>query len=277
MNYMDYREALGLGVYDKEKNNAFINNVLNYLENHPKTPFSRESYIQFCNIIGIRANPEELTFSPKKIVKQPKGLQIVLPHFDLVKGCFQEFLVFCVALLNTYKENDEEYRNLKSFILSSIIANKLSLEPIEDIDGMFFFPVGAKELDSALVSEPLEWLKEYPKTHAIYSRALKKYSERNNASDVADDFRKALEQFLREFQHNDKDLDNNRSEICKYLKEKGADNNITSMLGTLLQSYKKINDEKAKHNDKIDPRFLEFVMYQTGVFIRMIITVEKNR
>ena len=29
-----------------------------------------------------------------------------------------------------------------------------------------------------------------------------------------------------------------------------------------------------KHNDAIDEKLLEFIMYQTGVFIRMIISVK---
>lgn len=273
---MDYREALGIGFCNEEKNTAFINSVLNYLENHPKTPYARETYLLFCNSVGIRANAEELTVNIKKIARQPKGFQIVLAHFEYVKNRFKEFLVYCVAFLNTYKDDNEEHEKLENFFTSSITRHKLDLIPIRDDDGIFFFPRGAKELDSALVSAPLEWLKDYPNTRETYSRALKQYSEMEHTRDVADNLRKTLEDFMKEFLHNEKDFDNNRSEICKYLKEKGADNNITNMLGPMLTSYKKNNDDRVKHNDKLDPKFLEFILYQTGLFIRMIITVGKE-
>lgn len=41
----------------------------------------------------------------------------------------------------------------------------IPFEVLNDEEGYFIFPKGAKELDNALVSQPLEWLKEYPKAH----------------------------------------------------------------------------------------------------------------
>ena len=62
----------------------------------------------------------------------------------------------------------------------------------------FVFPKGAKELDDALVSEPLEWLQEYPKSRKEWVGALKLYANipSENPSEVADKFRKALERFF---------------------------------------------------------------------------------
>ena len=65
------------------------------------------------------------------------------------------------------------------------------------------FPKGAKELDDALVSQPLEWLNEYPQAKKEWVEALRAYSDATDesASDVADKFRKALERFFQEFFH----------------------------------------------------------------------------
>ena len=79
---------------------------------------------------------------------------------------------------------------------------------------------------------------------------------------------------MQEYLGNSKNLENNKSEICRYLSSKGVDAEFGGLLQPLLNTYKKINDKYAKHNDAMDERLLEFIMYQTGVFIRMIISVK---
>lgn len=48
------------------------------------------------------------------------------------------------------------------------------------------------------------------------------------------------------------------------------------MLGALITPYNMFNNEVTKHNDKMDARYFEFLMYQTGVFFRMLIVVKKD-
>lgn len=142
-------------------------------------------------------------------------------------------------------------------------------------DGKYFvFPKGAKELDDALVSEPLEWLKNYPQTHKTYCIALKQYSEGIYIRDVADNLRKALETFLQEFLCNTKNLETNKNEICKYLGEQSVDAGVSGLFQPLINSYKNINDRIVKHNDAVDEKLLEFLLYQTGVLIRMVLSVK---
>ena len=76
-------------------------------------------------------------------------------------------------------------------------------------------PKGAKELDTTLVSEPLDWLKDYPKTRKTFCIALKQYTDGVYIRDVADNFRKALEEFFQEFLGNTKNLANDIAEIFK--------------------------------------------------------------
>ena len=46
------------------------------------------------------------------------------------------------------------------------------------------------------------------------------------------------------------------------------------MLVSLISHYYLLNNEVAKHNDKMDKKYLEFLLYQTGIFIRMLIVVK---
>ena len=44
-------------------------------------------------------------------------------------------------------------------------------------------------------------------------------------------------------------------------------------MAEVFAEYKDINDKTVKHNDKIDARLLEFLLYQTGLLIRMVLRV----
>ena len=146
---------------------------------------------------------------------------------------------------------------------SSCYENKTEIESI-------------KELEDALVSEPLEWLKEYPLSHKTFCIALKQYSDGSYIRDVADNLRKALEDFLREFLGNNNDFNKNKKEVENYLKSQSVDSHLITILCSLLNHYYLLNNEIAKHNDKMDKKYLEYLLYQTGIFIRTLIVVKRE-
>ena len=128
----------------------------------------------------------------------------------------------------------------------------------------------------ALVSEPLEWLNNYPQTKKTYVIALKQYSDGIYIRDVADNLRKTLEAFFQEFLGNKKNLANNINEVFKFLGTHNAEPELAGSIKDLLSKYDSLNNKIAKHNDKVDARYLEFLLYQTGIFIRMLITVKNT-
>lgn len=52
------------------------------------------------------------------------------------------------------------------------------------------------------------------------------------------------------------------------------DAGISGLFQPLINSYKNVNDRIAKHNDRVDEKLLEFLLYQTGVLIRMVLSVK---
>lgn len=73
-----------------------------------------------------------------------------------IAGIISKFIV--LVNLSTPKGANFLIDLLKKYLESLNIPYEL----IKDEDGYFIFPKGAKELDDALVSEPLEWLRDYP-------------------------------------------------------------------------------------------------------------------
>ena len=270
LNWLDYREKLGIGFNDIQKASLFIKNILTVcrkLSSEYSNIVNDKEYFDFCTMTGAEYNDDYDFFDN------------IIDELSTYENNFMEFIARYIAFINSLDKNFEDKYDRNYFIKTVQIyldKSNIQFEVFYDENNDYFiFPKGAKEFDDALVSEPMEWLSNYPKAHKTYCNALKQYSEGIYIRDVADNLRKALEEFLQEFLGNEKNLESNKDEICKYLGIQGVDPGISGLYQPLINSYKKINDRIAKHNDKIDEKLLEFLLYQTGILIRMAITVKK--
>lgn len=271
MDFLDYRERLGIGFADQDKASYFMVKIFNILDADSttlRTQIDENEYFIFCNMTGTPMQHGSL---------YGDGLKLITDVLHRNSKTLPQFLAYYIAFINC--QTDNKYKKLTRENYKNIACNMLDeahipFDLLEDKDGYFVFPKGAKELDDALVSQPLEWLRDYPSAHKTFVTALKQYSDGIYIRDVADNLRKALEAFLQEFLGNEKNLETNKNEICKYLGSQGVDAGISGLFQPLLNAYKNINDRIAKHNDAVDKKLLEFLPYQTGVLIRMVIVIK---
>jgi len=275
MDYIDYREKLGLGFSDKEKQNIFISRIQVYFESRSNIQFTDGQEQKLCYAIGV-ARLIKHEFIPD--LDGPVGLQRVWLYLKQKKENFTDFLASLVFFYNTYEGGQNDRKDLFSHITNALKDSHIQYDLLEDKDGVFIFPKGVEEMDVALVSQPLEWLQTYPSAHAAFVKALKEYSEadKQNASNVADQFRKALETFFQEFFGGTGSLENYRSNYGKYLKARGVPPEISNNFESLLLSYTTYINNHAKHHDDTKTEVLEYIMYQTGNIIRLLITL-KNK
>lgn len=271
MNYLDYREKLGIGFNNKSQEDYFFARMSNFfgiveedfLNISPVT-----SYLYF-NTIGESVkngwNGCELTCILMHI-KESMNIKVFVSRY----------MVF-MNLLNEENNGTFDKQYFLNALYSNLQASKIGFEIVEDDDGLFLFPKGAEEMDTALVSAPLQWLNAYPKTHAAFVKALKEYSEvvPENASDIADKFRKALETFFQEFFVCDKSLENCKGLYGGYLKSQNIPAEISANFETLLQAYTNFMNGYAKHHDKTGMNVLEYIMYQTGNIMRLLISLRQ--
>lgn len=277
MDYVDYRARLGLGFDDKGKQHLFISRLQVFLQAHKDIPLDEKQETEFCYQIGeksLLANKPLLDID--LINNDPSGLQRVWLY--LRKKEFQEVLVGIVVFANTYKGTKRNQQIIINAIEKALKDSHLAYETVRDDDGVFFLPQGAKEMDTALVTTPLEWLVDYPKAHTAFIKALKDYADATpkTASDIADKFRKALETFFQEFFMCDKSLENCKGLYGGYLKSRNVPSEISANFETLLQSYTNFMNGYAKHHDKTSVNILEYIMYQTGNIIRLLITLKQE-
>lgn len=274
---MDYRKKLGLNISDEEKTARFYAQMHNYFINASSVEFDEVIETVFCNSIGVRIEEKNPLFDD--VFTTPSGLARAWSYLKQYETNLEE-LIFCyVELINSYPKNKKAIKNgLKDILLNALDDCQIKYEILNDADGVFIFPQGAKELDDALVSEPLEWLSAYPKAHAAFVKALKEYADAipDNASDIADKFRKTLETFFQEFFGFDKTLENCKGLYGDYLKNQNVPTEITGNFETLLQAYTNFMNGYAKHHDKTSMNVLEYIMYQTGNIIRLLITLKQE-
>lgn len=275
MKWVDYRKKLGIGFSDTDKAKLLKNKIYTFLKySELASNYSDQDYYRFCLYTG-------------RIYTDPSDVQVTIANiFQKNEFTIAKSIAYYVAIVNTIDDDTKKQKYSNDIIAHKaklidqlkefLVELRIQFDLIQDEDGFFIFPKGAPELDDALVSEPLEWLKDYPLAHKTYVTALKQYSDGIYIRDVADNLRKALEAFLQEFLGNEKNLETNKNEICKYLGEQGVDAGITGLFQPLINAYKSINDRIAKHNDAVDAKMLEFLLYQTGVLIRMVLTVKQS-
>ncbi len=276
MDWLDYRERLGLGFNDNDKVKYFMVKAFNLFDglknDYMINQISAKEYFDFCDVTGTYLQ-RSLNFK--------SGYDLIMEELEKHTSSIEEFLLYYLAFVNCQEDSSTkrwEKRKFINIICGMLKDSKIQYEIVEDTDGYFIFPKGAKELDDALVSQPLEWLKDYPNAHKTFVKALKSYSDANEstASDVADLFRKSLETFFQEFFNSTKSLENLKSEYGTYMKLKGIPNEISNNLETLQQAYTNFMNGYAKHHDKTSINVLEYIMYQTGNTIRLLITLKRE-
>ena len=270
MDYSDYRFRLKLDFAEEEKVKDFLAKAYCAFSESIQidNEISSETFNNFCFSAGVKA---DLVYY-NEYVNSPLVFKFLQKHTDSLV----DFIYYFSILVNSCKYKSAEQNSwIKAFNYWASLAC-LQFDFIEDEKKFFIFPKGAKELDDKLISEPLEWLKEYPDTRKTFIHTLKQYANKENPRDVADNLRKTLEGFLQEFFNNLKNLDKNIGVVGDYLDEKGAVSELKAIFTTLVSNFNQANNAIAKHHDKINDNFLEFLLYQTGVFIRTLITLKQE-
>lgn len=279
MDFIDYREKLGIGFCDENKFYYFKVKVFNFL-NSIVDDIDFDEYFSFCNLIGLQVDMK-LNYFGNDCFDNNRRLKVCLSVLDQ-QNTLNEFLVYYIALTNSIvlerKPKSLTRKSFSNIACTMLKESHIPFDLLENNNEYFIFPKGAKELDDALVSQPLEWLKEYPKSQNSFVKALKLYSEatEENASDVADLFRKALETFCQEFFNKNNNLKKLISDYCSYLEQKGVPKEISNNFNRLLDLFDKYNNNYSKHHNESRLQVLEFIMYQTGNLIRLPITLSRE-
>jgi DNA-binding MarR family transcriptional regulator len=147
---------------------------------------------------------------------------------------------------------------------------------------VILYPPGAQLLDEATVNEPLMWLENYPTAAEPFERALKLYLEGDSSGNrnLLDNLRFAIEQLLREVLENTKSLEQQKRPLLTWLgSEHRVHQQVVNMYEKLLfGDYTRYQNDAVKHSEGCSEEEIEFMIYLTGTFMRLIIKLsESNR
>ena len=142
------------------------------------------------------------------------------------------------------------------------------------------YPAGVAMLDEVLVDGSLIWLSRYQTVVKPYGEALKLYltKDPNLYRNLLDNLRFTLEEMLRVVLKNGRSLENQKEEFLSWLKKHGAHSQIGNMYHQLLFGHFALyqNDAVKHQEDKYIQPEVEFMLYLTGTFLRLIQRLIEN-
>lgn len=110
-----------------------------------------------------------------------------------------------------------------------------------------------------------------PKAQKVYRSGTQKYMSGEFDRNVLDDMRLSLELLVKQILSNDKSLENQLDELGRFLKESGSSTEMRNLIRTVIDGLCRYQNNNVKHNDKVNPKELEYVIEQTSAIINYLV------
>lgn len=135
------------------------------------------------------------------------------------------------------------------------------------------YPSGDQFLDRGIIDCTLSGLEDYPEVAEHFEKALGIYlrGETSQYRNLLDNLRFALEQLLKRVFGNQKSLENQKTNLLPWLKDKGLHSQVVNLYEKLLSTYQIYQNDAVKHNEAFSLDEVEFMIYLTGNFMRLIL------
>jgi len=261
----------------------FKNRLLNLIIPYIKTFYLNSIDSEFCLIAGEKYNYKfDDPLAPSARLYQFKPIDSVI--YAAFKNSENSIsLIFLLQCVFFVLYNRQQYDLISKLFYG--LKDILDLSPYIGVQAsnlnnkVVLYPSGAKLLDKKLINQNLHWLMEYPEVLELFEKSLADYlnysGENAEARTILDNLRASLETLIKNILQNDKTLENNAKEIKEWLKAKEMHPNIVNSVGIFSHFNNYIhfmNDVKHnKPNIHYSKNEIEHVIYQTGIFIRLII------
>lgn len=209
-----------------------------------------------------------------------------------IYGCFKDCndsqelaTVLQILFWAMEKEHDETQEMVSNIVEGirklSILTPNVSFQISKKGKQVIIYPYGDPFLDKGIIDCVLAGLEDYPKVAKHFETALRIYQsgETDKYRNLLDNLRFAFEQLLKSILNNQKSLENQKTFILPWIKDKGLHDDAVNLYEKLLSTYVNYQNKAVKHNEAFSLDEVEFMIYLTGNFMRLIIqlaTQEKN-
>lgn len=191
-------------------------------------------------------------------------------------------LAFILQALFWILEEHEEGKELIPQLVErvrrlSALTPSVSFNIVNRGEEVIIYPHGDEFLDKGIVDYVISGLEKYPNAAKSFDQALKIYQSGDTAQyrNLLDSLRLALEQLLKNILSNEKKgIEKQDKELREWMREKKLHSNIRTLYSTLLNDYTHYQNDAVKHDEKYSLDEVEFMIYLTATFMRLIIQLK---
>lgn len=204
--------------------------------------------------------------------------------YNYIKNCgtSQELATATQFLFWVLEERSEETKEVISALVKEInslssLTPSVSFQVCRRRNKIFMYPLNDQFLDEGIINYVISGLEDYPKVAKHFEEALKIYQDGDESRyrNSLDNLRFSLEQLFQTVLNNSKTLENNKTLILSWIAAKGLNKQVTNLYEKLIQMYSDYQNNVVKHNEKFSFDEIEFMIYLTGTFIRLILQLNK--
>lgn len=215
--------------------------------------------VEYCSVYAIHFNIEipypEYPFPtalPNKRTALRENLKAFSPE--------QQFKIIKELSELPYFENNSGVKDLKIKLISRY--------------GALGEGNAKEEINESLVEETQHWLSEYPEALKLYNDCLEKHSNGIHQRNLLDDLRLSLEILLKIVLENEKSLENQISDLGKYINERNGSKELNNMFLKLIDYFSKYQNTYVKHNDNVNENEVEIIIEMASSFMKFILRIK---
>jgi|GEM_PF-2307331 len=272
----NFQKRWKLELNEDEKANDFKNRVLNSFAKllEWKVIHNKEVEPEFLEIVGMH---NKKTTTSLEIMGFDRTLSDTQTYnFFLYQTDIRKFIFGIQAIFMLESISDDLKCNFYKELRGIVNLTGFQIEFKKVKNDIIIYPKGAKSLDEKLVNDVLDWLEEYPKVYEKYKLALSYIGIKGKERIVLDNLRFSLEQLLKNIFGNRKSLENQKKELGEFIKSHINSREISNLFWKVYDFYITYQNENVKHNENISENEVEFMLYQTGILIKVIIDTSKT-
>lgn len=200
--------------------------------------------------------------------------------YKCINGCntLQELATVLQILFWALEVKYDEIKDIASEIVKrikriSILTPSASFTVYKKGKRFIIYPNGDHFLDRGIIDCTLSGLEDYPQAAKPFDKALGIYlrGDTSQYRNLLDNLRFALEQLLKKILNNKKSLEKQKSDLGTWLEKKGLHKEVRNLYSMLLSQYKNYQNDAVKHGENYSLDEVEFMIYLTGNFMRLLI------
>jgi light-regulated signal transduction histidine kinase (bacteriophytochrome) len=93
--------------------------------------------------------------------------------------------------------------------------------------------------------------------------------------EITDDLRLSLELLIKAILENNKSLENQLSDLGRFIKDNGGSKELGNMFQKLVEYFTQYQNSYIKHNDQVIEEEIEFIFEMTSSFKKIFIRIKK--